>query len=238
MTRRVWTALRLQLLVQTRSYFLHIYLAVAVITVAGFRLFIPEQLAARLLPPFLLAEPGMLGLTLVAGQRYREKNEHSAAALVATPLRSGEYVAALVLAPTLQGTAVGLLVQAGVLGVDARLLLLAPPLFVVGAIAGLVGLALSSYASEFTRYLMVAMIPAVAIFQAPILSYFGVVPPFAFAWIPTDPALSSFAMLAHRELDAGRYLLDALRLAVFLVLAWAWALACFRERIRARPEEM
>ena len=131
-----------------------------------------------------------------------------------------------------------LVLGAGVLGVDARLLLLAPPLFVVGAIAGLVGLALSSYASEFTRYLMVAMLPAVAIFQAPILSYFGVVPPFAFAWIPTDPALSSFAMLAHRELDAGRYLLDALRLAVFLVLAWAWALACFRERIRARPEEM
>ena len=238
MIRRVWTAVRLQLLVQTRSYFLHIYLGVAVLTVAGFRLLVPEPLTAWLLPPFLLAEPGLLGLTLVAGQRYLEKNEHSAAALVATPLRGGEYVAALVLAPTLQGTAAGLLVQAGVLGVDARLLLLAPTLFVLGAIAGLVGLALSSYASEFTRYLMIAMMPAAAIAQAPILGYFGVAPPFVFAWIPTDPALSSFAMLAHRELDAGRYLLDALRLAVFLVLAWAWALACFRERIRARPEEM
>jgi len=237
-TRRVWNALRLQLLVQTRSFFPHVYFAIALLTVAGFRLLIPETWATWLLPPFLVAEPALLGMTLVAGQRYMAKNEHSAAALVATPLRGGEYVAALVLAPALQGTAAGLLVQAGVLGVDARLLLLAPPLFVIAAIAGLVGLALSSYASEFTRYLMAFMIPAVGVAQAPILAYFGVVPAFAFAWVPTDPALSSFAMLAHRELDAGRYLLDALRLAVFLVLAWAWALACFRERIRARPEEM
>ena len=72
---RLWNALRLVLLVQRRSRFLHIYLGVAVLTVLVIRLLIPEHLNGRVVPAVLLGEPGTLGILLVAAYAYLERNE-------------------------------------------------------------------------------------------------------------------------------------------------------------------
>ena len=45
MSRRVANGLRLFLLVQWRSYFPHLYLGIALVTVAAFRLALPEPSA-------------------------------------------------------------------------------------------------------------------------------------------------------------------------------------------------
>lgn len=241
MIGRLLVALRLQLLVQSRSFFPHIYFLVALLTILGFRFLLPAGLREWLLPPFLLAEPAMLGLSLVACQRYLEMGEGSTVALVVTPLRDREYVAAMVLVSGLQATIAGGLLQAGVLGFDLRGLLVLPPMFLTAVFFGLVGLALSTYTREFTRFIMVFMIPATALGQAPILAYFGLVPDASFVWLPGDPALKSFAMLSLAEpggFSPGLYLARVFQLVVWLAAAFAWATWVFRERVRGRMEEV
>ncbi len=72
---RTWNALHLQFTVQARGFFPHVYFGLALITVAAFRLALPEAWRSWLLPPFLLGEPAILGVALVAAQRYLEKSQ-------------------------------------------------------------------------------------------------------------------------------------------------------------------
>jgi fluoroquinolone transport system permease protein len=229
-------ALRLQLVVQARSYFPHIYFAMAAVTVAAFLYVIPDDYRAWLLPAFMLGEPALLGLTLVAGLRYLEKNERTLNALVVTPLRDAEYIIATVLSSVVVSCVAGAGIQAGVIGLDVRVLLVIPPLFLVSSIVGLVGLALSTSAEEFPQFLMTRMIPFSALLQAPVLAYFDVVPRALFVWMPTDAALFAFAMLAEGPFSTGLYTLYVGVLAVFCGAAFVWATHAFRVGVRQRME--
>lgn len=237
MLRRLTTTLRLELLIQARCFFPHTYLALAVLTVVAFLFALPEPYQAWLVPPLMLGEPALLGLMLVGGMRYLEKNEGSLSALVVTPLRDGEYLIGTVLASVLLACAAGVVIQAGVIGFDIRIALLIPPLFLVASIVGLLGLALSTYAAEFIHFLMTRAVPVTALLQAPLLAYFDVLPRWVFAWVPTDPALFAFALLASDAFDPALYTFYVAELAVFCALAFAWALYCFRTRVRERLEE-
>ncbi len=201
---RLWHALRLVLLVQRRSRFLHIYLGVALLTVLVIRVLIPEDLNRLVVPAVLLGEPGTLGIFLVAAYAYLERNEQDVLALVVTPLRRGEYVAALVIGTALVATAAGAIIFGGVLGLDARVLWLLPPLFLTATLFGLVGLALSNWFSEFTRALLGA-IPVITLLSLPYASLFELTPRFAFVWVPSDASLFSFANLAGPAPDPLQY---------------------------------
>jgi fluoroquinolone transport system permease protein len=236
MMRRVPNAVRLFLLAQWRCRFPHVYVGMALLTVLAFRLAIPEQYAESLVPAFLLAEPGTLALTLVAAQAYLERGERSLTALAVTPLRSGEYVFAVVLASALVATLAGVLIQGGVLGVDLRLVLLVPPLLLTATLAGFLGLGLSARFSEFTRFLMGGLIPAMLVIELPYLSYFELVSRLSFAWIPSDAALFALANLARPDPDALLYALYAALLLGYNVIAFRWARRSFQERVRERLE--
>jgi fluoroquinolone transport system permease protein len=236
MRGRIPKALRLFLLAQWRCRFPHVYLGLALLTVLGFRLAIPEQYAESLVPAFLLAEPGTLALTLVAAQAYLERGERSVTALAVTPLRSGEYVFALVLASALVATAAGTVIQGGVVGVDLRLLLLPFPLLLTASLAGFVGLGLSAHFSEFTRFLLMGLMPVMLVIQLPFLSYFELVPRPAFVWVPSDAALFSLANLVRPDFDALRYALYAALLVGYNAIAFRWARNSFQERVRERLE--
>jgi fluoroquinolone transport system permease protein len=236
MTGRAANAVRLFLLAQWRCRFPHVYLALAVPTVLAFRLAIPERYAESLVPAFLLAEPGTLALTLVAAQSYLERGERSVTALAVTPLRSGEYVFAVVLASALVATLAGMLIQGGVLGIDLRLVLLFPPLLLTATLAGLLGLGLSAHFSEFTRFLVGGLMPAMMVIQLPFLSYFELAPRLAFVWIPTDAALFGLANLARPDPALLHYALYAVLLLGYNVVAFRWARRSFQERVRERLE--
>ena len=237
MTGRGVNALQLFLLAQWRRRFPHVYIGMALLTVLGFRLAIPEQHAESLVPAFLLAEPGTLALTLVAAQACLERSERSVTALAVTPLRSGEYVFAMVLASALLATLAGMLLQGGVLGVDLRLLLLLPPLLMTATLAGFLGLGLAARFSEFTRFLVGGLMPATVLILLPFLSYFGLAPRLAFAWIPSDAALFSLANLARPDPDALHYALYAALLLGYNAVAFHWARRSFQERVRERLEQ-
>jgi fluoroquinolone transport system permease protein len=236
MTGRGLNAVRLFLLAQWRGRFPHVYLGMALLTVLGFRLAIPEQYAESLVPAFLLGEPGTLALTLVAAQAYLERGDRSVTALAVTPLRSGEYVFAMVLASALVATLAGMAIQGGVLGVDLRLVLLLPLLLLTATLAGFLGLGLSARFSEFTRFLVMGLMPAILVIQLPFLSYFGLAPRLAFVWIPSDAALFGLANLARPDPDPLHYALYAALLLGYNVIAFRWARRSFQERVRERLE--
>jgi fluoroquinolone transport system permease protein len=227
---------RLFLTVQWRCGFPHIYLGMAILTVLLFRLALPSDYAEQLVPVFLLAEPGLLGLSLVAAQSYLERGERSAAALAVTPLRSAETVAALVATSASMAVLAGITVQGGVLGLDWRLAWLCAPLFLTATLSGLLGLGLSTRHADFTRFLVVGLIPATVVMQLPLLSYFELLPRLSFAWLPSDAALFAFANLARPDPDAPAYVLYTLLLIGYNALAFLWASRQFEERVIKRLE--
>ena len=219
---RLLNAVRLLLTVQKRAGFLHIYAGVTVVTVLIIRLAIPESWHAWAVPGALLGEYGTMGVFMTGAHRYLERIEGSNVALVVTPLEPREHVAAMILAPALVATVAGTVLFAGVLGIDARAAYLLLPLGLTALVAGATGMVLSSYHGEFTRFL-VSSIPVITVTSLPFLSFFGFTPRWAFAWLPWDAALFSFANLARPEPVTSAFFLLAVELAVFATLGFAWA---------------
>jgi hypothetical protein len=222
-------AVRLLLAVQRRSGFLHVYLGVAGATILLFRLWIPESWYPYAVPAVLLGEYGTMGVFMTGAHRYLERIEGSNVALVVTPLTPGEQTAALILAPALVATAAGTAVQAGVLGFDARALLLVPPLFLTAVLAGTTGIVLSSRCREFTGFI-VASVPVTTLFALPYLSFFGALPRWSFVWLPWDAALFSFGNLARPQPALRVWGFLVVVLLLFVVPGFLWATRSFRHR--------
>ena len=222
MMGRVSSAVWLFLVVQYRSGFIHVYLAVTLFTVVIVRGLVPERWTEVIVPVLLLTEYGAIGVYMVGAQTYLARNERSTEALLVTPLRQIERVVATVLAATLVAMTAGVLFFVGVLGADVRLLLLTAPLFATTVLAGSVGLIVSSRYPEFTRFI-IGSIPVVALFSLPLLSYFELVPRYTFAWLPWDAALFSFANIVGPDTHLGTYLVLVCQLFVFAALALSWA---------------
>jgi len=225
--RRFLSAVRLLLTVQRRAGFLHVYAGMTIVTVLLVRLALPSAWHVWAVPAVLLGEYGTMGLFLTAAHGYLERIEGSDAALVVTPLLPREQVAAMVAAPALVATLSGVALVAAILGLDARTLLLLPPLGLTATLAGALGIVLASRHAEFTRFL-VAAVPVVTVFSLPYLSYFGVTPRWSFAWLPWDAALFAFAALARGEAPGGSFGLLVVELGLFAGMALLWAERCHR----------
>jgi fluoroquinolone transport system permease protein len=197
--RRLRGALALALRVQSRARFPHVYLGVAVALAALLRLAAVEW-RELLLPLLLLGEPGTLGLYLVAAHRYYERNSGMDVALRVTPLPRATVVAAPVLTTACLGTLAGLIIQALVLGVDVRLLWLAPPLFGLVVFSGLVGFALAERFAEFTRFLLGSVVPNLVL-SLPFTTALGWVSPLWLVWLPSQWAMSVFVQMSRGEPD-------------------------------------
>jgi hypothetical protein len=225
--RRVLVAVRLLLTVQRRSGFLHVYLGVAVATILAIRFGIPASWYPYAVPALLLGEYGTMGVFMTGAHRYLERIEGSNVALVVTPLTPAEQTAAMILAPALVATAAGSAVQIGVLGFDARALLLVPPLFLTAVLAGITGIVLSSRCREFTGFI-IASVPVTTLFSLPYLSFFGAVPRWSFVWLPWDASLFSFGNLARPEPVLRVWGLLLAVLLLFVIPGSLWAERSFR----------
>lgn len=238
--RRLGNAIRLDLLVQSRYLFPQIYLGLAALYVLLFRYALPAQWTDLLMPVFLFSEPGLLGFYLAAAQLYFERGEGSVTALAVTPFREEEYLLARAASMGLIATLAGGLVAGLVLGLDLRLGLLLITLYLTATLFTLLGVAVSAYFSEFTRFLVGSFVLLIPVFL-PFLSYFQLAPARAFAWLPSHPALAAFAALTGAPggaggVDSGAYIVSTLQLIGFNILAFWWARRSFRTHIRGRLE--
>jgi hypothetical protein len=231
-SRRLRVAIRLIMTVQWRAKFPHVYLGLAVFTIVVFRTLVPQDLIPIGLPLFLFGEPGSLGIFMVAAQWYLEKGEGSTMALSVTPLTSRQYVIGLILGSAITPTVAAALVQAGVQGVDARVLLVIPPLFVTAIISGCIGLMLTTVFPDFTRYIVGSIAPTV-LYSIPLLSFVGMAPRWAFRWIPSDAALSIFGSLSQMNMHVTSYVGNMVVLVGFATLFWSGAAIRYETFIRS-----
>jgi fluoroquinolone transport system permease protein len=190
--RRLVAATHLVLLVQARGYFPHAFGLYVVMVVGALLLLFSAEVARLVLPAFLVTEPGMLGVMAVAAHRYLELGSGSVSALHVSPLRPGEYLVALVLGSAVLATLGGAVTFVAVLGLDARLAWLIPVIFLFAVLSGLLGFALSLRYRDFPRFIL-GMIPAVLLWQAPLLAVYDVVPTGLVAWIPSAPGILALA---------------------------------------------
>lgn len=235
MSRRLVHATRLVMTMQWRSGFPQIYMGIALFAIVIFRALVPAEVIPLALPAFLFGEPGSLGILMVAAQRYMERGERSVVALAVTPLTSGEYVSALILGSALVPTAATAFVQLGVQGLDGRVVMVIPPLYLIAVVSGSIGLMLSTLFAEFTRFIL-GSIPPIAIYSLPFLPFFGLAPAWTFKWIPSDSALVIFGMLARSEVHASAYIASLGLLALFAGAAWWGATTVYAMRVRNELE--
>lgn len=235
MIRRVWVATRLVVRVQARGYFPHVFGAFAATVIAVLLWLVPESATDLVLPAFIVSEPGLIGINMVAAHRYLELGNRSVEALHVSPLRPGEYLMALLLGSALLGTAAGAVTFAVVAGFDMRLLGLVPVLFAFAVLSGLLGFALSLRYRDFPRFLIGAM-PAMLLWQLPLLAIFGAIPVPAVLWIPSAPGILGIAELCRS--DPGASAVAALVVAGFAVAAIGFALVqrLYAGRLRAGLE--
>ena len=205
MRQRLIRAMHLILTLQARAFFPHMYMGLALLTVAAFHFVIPLELAAWLVPLFLFGEQGVVAVTLVGAHVFLDRNEGSATALAVTPLGTGEYVASLVLASSIFPTISGCVIWLGVIGFDERVALLAAPLFLLSLLSALIGVGLATRFSEFTSFLLGGAVPATFVLGLPAFTYLEVLPRWSFVWLPSDWALHVFALLTKPDLALGAW---------------------------------
>jgi len=234
-TSRVRVATRLVVTVQWRARFPQVYLGVAIFTIIGVRTLIPPEIVPLALPAFLFGEPGSMGIMMVAAHRYMERGDRSVVALAVTPLTSREYVSALIFGSAIVPTLATAVVQAGVQGMDFRVALVLPPLYLIAVVSGSIGLLLSTLFSEFTRFIL-GSIPSIMVYSLPLLSLFGLAPWWALMWLPSAPALYIFTALARGDVDPLAYLGALALLAMFAGLAWMAAIARYTAKVRGEIE--
>jgi len=233
--RRVWVATRLVVLVQARGYFPHVFAVFTAVMIALLLWVFPPSASELLLPAFIVTEPGILGLNMVAAHRYLELGNRSVAALHVSPLRSGEYLLALLLGSALLATVAGGATLAVVSGVDTRLLWLTPVLFAFAVLSGLLGFALSMRYPDFPRFLLGA-VPAAMVWQLPLLAVYDVVPTPVVAWLPSAPGILGIGALCQSDPSSGT--LSALALAGIAVAIAGFAVVhrIYAGRLRAGLE--
>jgi len=233
--RRLLVATRLVLRVQTRAHFPHAFAVSTGLTVAVLLWAVPHAIADLVLPAFLAIELGALGLTQVAAHRYLEIGWQSASALLVSPLRPAEYLLALLLGSALLATLAGGAVFAILRGLDARFVWLLLVLFPFAVLSGTLGLLVSLRHSDFLRFIL-GVIPFVALWQAPLLGVYGLVPPGVVVWIPSAPALFAIDVLCRSEAAPFQLLLLSSLGGVWTVLGFGLALHTYQRRIRMGRE--
>ncbi|MBE0448805.1 MAG: hypothetical protein IBX64_12070 [Actinobacteria bacterium] len=235
--RRLANALQLDLLTQIRYYFLPIYMILALAYVAAIRLTPLSDYATLLLPLLLFSEPGLLGFYLAAGQLYFERNEKSLTALAVTPLRGEEYLMARAASNGIIATLAGIVLFILVFLVPVKTLLLIPPLFLTATLFALLGLSFSMHFDDFMAFVFASALVQIPL-ALPYLAYFGLVPVWVFAWVPSHPAIFSFSNLVSEQPSMLLYVLYLAELAVFNWLAFWWSRRVYKRRIRDRMEAM
>jgi len=232
---RILNATRLVLLVQARGYFPHAFGLFVFMVVGAIRFVLPESVGALILPVFLVSEPGMLGVMAVAAHRYLEVGNHSVAALRVTPLRSGEYLLALVLGSALLATLAGGATFAAVEGIGSQLGWILVFLFVFAVLSGLLGFALSLRYADFPRFIM-ATVPAVALWQAPLLATFELVPLGAVIWIPSAPSILALFELCKGPPETTAMIHWLLLSLLVTGVAFAFVLSQYQRHLQSSRE--
>lgn len=190
----------LELRLESR-YGLHVVAAVLAASWTAILLVVPAPTARLITPLVLFLDSATVGVFLLAGMVLLERSERALAAVLTSPLRTGEYVAAKVAALTGLALAIAVPVAAAGARLDLRLL---PVLGGVAATAVLLLLlcfALVARHRTITSFLTVAPWPMIPLMAVPLARLVGLLDHPVAAVVPTVPAADLIASGFARDVD-------------------------------------
>lgn len=231
--------IRADLTLQWRYGFWYAGLFVALVWTGLFAL-IPAERVAWLVPVMLFVDLAGFGFFFIAGMVLFERDEGVLAALVASPLRGGEYLSSRLISLTLLALSVSLGSVVGVYAVSGAwaLGLPHPPMLILGTLLTsllivLVGFIAVAPYENLSHFLLPASL-LVTLLQLPLLDYFDIFPSRLWWLIPSQPALW-FLEAGIRPVDGARLALGLLYSLAWIALLWVWARRRF-DRFVVRQE--
>lgn len=168
---RLFSAVRLELTLQVRQKFLHAAVFSGLIWLAVL-LPMPPQLRPIVEPYVLLGDTAIIGFFFVAGTVFLEKQDRTLTAIIATPLRFGEYLAAKLALLVMISLMIGVVV-ATVEGVGYHPVPLLAGVLLATLVMLLVGFTTSLPFASISDWFLAATIP-LALMSLPLLNYAGV----------------------------------------------------------------
>lgn len=235
---RLVTAVRLDLAVQVRHLFPHIYLSLTLIYALLLRLTPLSQSAELVLPLMLFSEPAMLGMIFTGAHHYFEQTQGVSVAIAVTPLRVREYVVGKAVSVSILSAAAAAVLASLVLGaVDARVLGLALVVLLAASTFGLIGIGLAAHLRDFLGFVFATMGVQAVLFMA-FPAVLDLAPRAWFMWLPSAPAL--FAMrdvMLHGARAFGHpvYWAHLGLLAAWAAIAVRWAETRYWRLVRGAP---
>jgi fluoroquinolone transport system permease protein len=158
--------------VQLRNGF---YLATAFVVACSIALlrWLPNDLAALLLPVVLIENIVINTFYFVSALLLLERSEGTLAAQSVTPLRGDEYLASKVMTLTALSLVEGLLIATAVTGFDERLLMIALGIAPAAMLFCLSGVALIVHYESINEFIMPSVVYT-AVLSLPVLGYFSI----------------------------------------------------------------
>lgn len=222
--------LALELRLESR-YRLHVVAAVLAASWTAILLVLPAPTARLITPYVLFIDTATVGVFLLAGMVLLERSERTLAAVLTTPLRTGEYVGAKVAALTGLALVIAVPVAAAGARLDFR------PLPVLGGVAAtavlllLLCFALVARHRTLTSFLTVAPWPMIPLMGVPLARLVGLVDHPLAVVVPTVPAADLIASGFDRGVEVrGGALLS---LAMWVAGAGVLAARRFSATVRA-----
>ena len=221
--RRLAAAVRWDATLQARHGFYAVTAVVVLVWVGILRLLPPVTRAdpAALAPAFVVGNLQVTAFYFATALVFLERSQRALQALLASPLRPGEYLAAKALSLTLLATAENALLLVLVYGFRFEWGWLLLGTAALSGIYVLLGLGIVARYPTFSGFLMPSVVYTFAL-TLPLLSYYGVVPAWLFAWHPVAPPLA-LLRAGCEPVSLGVLAYGFLGSAVWLALAAWWA---------------
>ena len=188
--RRVAATVATDVRLQFRNGF---YFATALVVVVSTLLlrWLPAEATRLILPVVILENVLMNTFYFVSGLLLLERGEGTFAAQSVTPLRDVEYLGSKLITLTALSLAESLIIAAAVIGLDARLVLMALGIALSAVLFCLAGVALVARYDSVNEFLMPSVLYTFVL-TLPVLGVLGVGPP---EWYMPHPMQGPLALL-------------------------------------------
>ena len=207
--------------VQLRNGF---YLATAFVVACSIALlrWLPNDVAALLLPVVLLENILINTFYFVSALLLLERGEGTLAAQSVTPLRGDEYLASKVMTLTALSLVESLLIVTAVTGLDGRLLMMSLGIALAAILFCLSGVALIVHYESINEFIMPSVLYT-AVLSLPVLGYFGI---GAREWYLLHPIQGSLELMQMQT----RYMPAHLAYAIGYPLLWLIPISLWSRR--------
>lgn len=208
---RLAATLQTDVRVQLRNGF---YLATAFVVACSIVLlrWLPNDVAALLLPVVLLENVLINTFYFVSALLLLERGEGTLAALSVTPLRGDEYLVSKVITLTALSLVESLLIATAAAGLNGRLLMMSLGIALAAILFCLSGVALIVHYESINEFIMPSVLYT-AVLSLPVLGYFGV---GAREWYLLHPVQGSLELMQMQT----QYMPERLAYAIGYPLLW------------------